>query len=47
MAPSRPFKGANWMLPLIDKSFLVLFFKKEHFSFFYSREDERSWRRIG
>jgi hypothetical protein len=28
-APSRRFKWANQVLPLIGKSFLVLFFKKE------------------
>jgi hypothetical protein len=29
IAASRPFKWANAVLPLIDKSFLLLFFKKE------------------
>jgi hypothetical protein len=32
IASSRRFKGANWVLPLTDKSFLVLFFKKEQLS---------------
>jgi hypothetical protein len=33
-APSRRFKWANQVLPLIGKSFLVLFFKKELLPFY-------------
>jgi hypothetical protein len=33
IASSRRFKSANWMQLVTDKSFLVLFFKKELLSF--------------
>jgi hypothetical protein len=33
-APSRRFKWANQVLPLIAKSFLLLFFKKEELPVF-------------